>query len=79
MVLNRVLMFKVGLIAGVALLGAAAACGGGDSPERLLEDSESFATAERSALADLNSVEELQALFNEDEGLIRIVLLVSPT
>ncbi len=32
-----------------------------------------------SPLTDLQDVEELQALFNQDDGNIRLVLLLSPT
>lgn len=69
----------IAIVAGAALLGAVAAYGGGDSQERPPEDSGSDTTVARSALSDLKSVEEFQALFTEDDGLIRIVLLVSPT
>lgn len=30
-------------------------------------------------LADLHNIEELQALFNQDEGVPRLILLLSPT
>ncbi len=72
-------MIKFGIVAGAALLGVVVACGGGDSQERPPEDSGSDTTVARSALSDLKSVEDFQALFTEDDGLIRIVLLVSPT
>jgi len=30
-------------------------------------------------LTDINNVEELQALFNQDKGKVRVILLMSPT
>lgn len=39
----------------------------------------SAVTAAQPTLADLHGVDELRTLFNRDTGMVRLVLLVSPT
>ncbi len=86
---------RVALVSGGALaLGIAillfltSGCSGGEPASRApfsevgpspTVSSPSGAYAPVGTLGDLNSVGDLSALFNEDEGSIRIVLLLSPT
>jgi hypothetical protein len=69
-------------IVAVALAAILAGCGGGgDGTERQASPTgaaKSSTPAGRS-LTDLASVDQFAALFNEKEGVPRLVLLLSPT
>ena len=56
----------VGLACALAFL--VVACGGGSEPEE-----------SEAGLTDVTSVLELRGAFNEDEGVPRLILILSPT
>lgn len=66
-----------------------AACGGGDSSTGRAEDDGRLRTPDGEAeteqasrpvsLTDLSGVEELKAVFNKDQDLPRLILVLSPT
>ncbi len=67
----------------VSLSLALSSCGEASEEPQALERSstseEPQALERSSTLADLANVQELQALFNNDEGIPRLILLLSPT
>ncbi len=67
-------MRRLALLAVVAL--AVAGCGGSDDdmPRRVAEPA-----AGEPTLTDLTSIDQLRTRFNADQGVPRLILLVSPT
>ena len=76
----------IGLLATAGIVaGAGLACDAGSaemSPEAgqsALSAPADEATSVPGSLGDLRDIEELRALFNQDTGVTRLVLLLSPT
>ncbi len=62
--MQKVLVIAVALAAMLVLAG----CGASEATE-----------SSRGSLGELQDTEELRTLFNQDDGQIRVVLLLSPT